>query len=133
MERAVQRGLRRRRAELVSEIGVDEKAFRKGQSYLTLVNDLIRGRVLYVAEDRKQSSLDGFWETLTAEQICGICAVAHEHLKFLCMPLEARFRQRLTFRREFHDPRPSITWASFADNQPESLEPVDCGGHRATG
>jgi transposase len=32
--------------------------------------------VLYVAEDRKQSSLDGFWETLTPEQIRGIRAVA---------------------------------------------------------
>jgi len=29
-----------------------------------------------VAEDRKQSSLDGFWETLTPEQISGIGAVA---------------------------------------------------------
>jgi transposase len=76
MERAVKRGLERRKAELVSQIGVDEKAFRKGHSYLTLVNDLIRGPVLYVAEDRKQSSLDGFWETLTAEQIGGIGAVA---------------------------------------------------------
>jgi transposase len=76
MERAVQRGLGRRESRLVSQIGVDEKAFRKGHSYLTLVNDLIRGRVLYVAEDRKQSSLDGFWETLTAEQINGIEAVA---------------------------------------------------------
>jgi transposase len=36
----------------------------------------MRGRVLYVAEDRKQSSLDGFWETLTSEQISGIGAVA---------------------------------------------------------
>ena len=76
MERAVKRGLERRQADVVGEIGVDEKAFRKGHSYLTLVNDLIRGRVLYVAEDRKQSSLDGFWETLTAEQISGIRAVA---------------------------------------------------------
>jgi len=76
MERAVQRGLERRKAEPVSQMGVDEKAFRKGHSYLTLANDLIRGRVLYVAEDRKQSSLDGFWETLTAEQISGIEAVA---------------------------------------------------------
>jgi len=57
MERAVQRGLERRKAETVSQIGVDEKAFRKGQSYLTLVNDLERGRVLYVAEERRQSSL----------------------------------------------------------------------------
>jgi len=43
---------------------------------LTLVNDLLRGRVLYVAEERRQSSLDGFWETLTAERIAGIEAVA---------------------------------------------------------
>ena len=76
LERAVKRGLARRKAERVSQIGVDEKAFRKGHSYLTVVNDLVRSRVLYVAEDRKQSSLDGFWETLTAEQINGIEAVA---------------------------------------------------------
>jgi transposase len=76
MERAVKRGLDRRKAEMVSRIGVDEKAFRKGHNYLTLVNDLTQGRVLYVAEDRKQSSLDGFWATLTAEQVSGIEAVA---------------------------------------------------------
>ncbi len=46
LERAVKRGLERRRAEPVSQIGVDEKAFRKGHSYLTVVNDLLRGRVL---------------------------------------------------------------------------------------
>jgi transposase len=91
MERAVERGLRRRQAEPVAQIGVDEKAFRKGHHYLTLVNDLARGRVLHVAEDRKQSSLDGFWGTLTAEQLDSITAVAmdmwdpylnsvHEHL-----------------------------------------------------
>ena len=40
-------------------LGVDEKAFRKGHKYLTLVNDLAGSRVLYVAEDRQQSSLDG--------------------------------------------------------------------------
>ncbi len=67
MERAVQRGLKRRQAEPLTHIGVDEKAFRKGHKYLTLVNDLKRGRVLYVAVDRKQSSLDGFWATLTPE------------------------------------------------------------------
>ena len=76
LERAVRRGLARRQAEPIEKIGVDEKAFRKGHSYLTLVNDLLRGRVLYVAEDRKQSSLDGFWGTLTPQQITGIAAVA---------------------------------------------------------
>lgn len=76
LERAVKRGLERRQAEVVNQIGVDEKAFRKGHSYLTMVNDLDRSRVLYVAEDRKQSSLDGFWKTLTTEQVDGIEAVA---------------------------------------------------------
>jgi transposase len=33
LERAVKRGLERRKAELVSQMGVDEKAFRKGHSY----------------------------------------------------------------------------------------------------
>jgi transposase len=50
---------------------MDEKAFRKGHNYLTLVDDLRGSRVLYVAEDREQKSLDGFWGTLTEEQRAG--------------------------------------------------------------
>lgn len=76
MDRAVERGLERRQAEKLAVLGVDEKAFRKGQKYFTLVNDLERSRVLYVAEDRTQASLDGFWETLTEEQVASIEAVA---------------------------------------------------------
>ena len=63
MERAVERGLKRRKAEPLLELGVDEKAFRKGHKYFTLVNDLKRSRVLCVAEDRTQASFDGFWDT----------------------------------------------------------------------
>src|SRR5246127_1323486 len=76
MERAVERGLQRRQAEPLPELGVDEKAFRKGHKYFTLVNDLERSRVLYVAEDRTQASLDGFWETLTEAQRDSIAAIA---------------------------------------------------------
>lgn len=76
MDRAVKRGLARRKAEPVSHLGVDEKAYRKGHDYVTVVTDLKQMRVLYVAEDRKQSSLDGFWPALTQEQIGGIEAVA---------------------------------------------------------
>lgn len=76
LERAVERGLQRRQAEPVPALGIDEKAFRKGHRYFTLVNDLERSRVLYVAEDRTQASLDGFWPTLTEEQRKSIQAVA---------------------------------------------------------
>ena len=60
----------------ILHLEVDEKAFRKEHNYLTLVNDLGGSRVLYVAEDRQQSSLDGFWGTLTEAQKQGIEAVA---------------------------------------------------------
>lgn len=76
LERAVERGLARRQAEAIPQLGVDEKAFRKGHKYLTLVNDLRRNRVLYVAEGREQSSLDGFWSTISGEQRDSIQAVA---------------------------------------------------------
>jgi transposase len=76
MDRAVERGLQRRQQETVRYLGIDEKAYRKGHSYLTLVNDLEKGRVLYVAEEREEKSLDGFWPTLSAEQLMGIQAVA---------------------------------------------------------
>jgi transposase len=76
MDRAVERGLKRRQAEEVTHLGVDEKAFQKGHRYVTLVNDLNRGRVLYVAEDREEKSLDGFWSTLTGSQLHSIQAVA---------------------------------------------------------
>src|SRR5260370_2716518 len=76
MERAVERGLARRKAEKIPHLGVDEKAFRKGHKYLTLVNDLTHNRVLYVAEGREQKSLDGFWPTLTQPPRDSIAAVA---------------------------------------------------------
>ncbi|MBI3077765.1 MAG: ISL3 family transposase, partial [Deltaproteobacteria bacterium] len=74
--RAVARGLARRTHEGVPHLGVDEKAFAKRHRYATIVADLDQGRVLYVAEDRKQESLDGFWPTLTPEQHEGIRAIA---------------------------------------------------------
>ncbi len=74
--RAVKRGLARRGQEVVAHLGVDEKAIAKRHRYLTLVADLGRNRVLYVADDRKQESLDGFWPTLTPAQVAGITAVA---------------------------------------------------------
>jgi transposase len=76
LNRAVRRGLQRRQAEPVPRLGVDEKSFRKRHRYFTVVNDLDRGRVLYVAEGRRQASLDSFWGTLTAEQLAGVEAVA---------------------------------------------------------
>jgi transposase len=74
--RAVKRGLARRSPDVVGRIGVDEKAMAKRHRYLTIVADLEQSRVLYLADDRKQESLDGFWPTLTPAQRDGITAIA---------------------------------------------------------
>lgn len=76
MERAVARGRERKKAVGVSRIGVDEKSAAKGHKYLTLVCDLERGVIEYIADDRKQSSLEEYYDGLTEEQRAGIKAVA---------------------------------------------------------
>jgi transposase len=66
-DRAVQRGLARRRHRQPRRIGVDETSFQKRHEYVTTVNDLDAEVVLYVADDRKQAALDGFYAGLGAE------------------------------------------------------------------
>jgi transposase len=76
MERAVARGRCRKQQQVIARLGVDEKAIAKGHNYFTVVSDLDAGTVEYVAEDRKQESLEGFYRTLSPEQLAGIEAVA---------------------------------------------------------
>jgi transposase len=75
-ERAVARGQARKKAVVTPQIGVDEKAFRRGHSYMTVVNDIERGTVEYVTEDRDKASLLRYFQELTDEQRQGIQAVA---------------------------------------------------------
>ena len=76
MNRAVSRGLTRKRKRVIRHLGVDEKAFRKGHQYMTVVCDLERSTVEHIAEDRKIESLTSFYEGLTPGQRAGIEAVA---------------------------------------------------------
>ena len=75
MERAVERGKRRKEKKIVSHIGVDEKAIAKGQQYMTLVCDIKEGTIDYIAKDRKQESLAQYYQQLSTEQKAGIEAV----------------------------------------------------------
>jgi len=67
--RAVARGLARRETLALRSVGVDEKSFQRRHDYVTVVSDLVEGRVLFVADDRKQASLwrrSGRWASPTA-------------------------------------------------------------------
>jgi hypothetical protein len=57
-------------------MGVDEKAVAKRHRDVTLVNDLGRGTMGYIADDRERSSLDAHDQSLSAKQLAGVEAVA---------------------------------------------------------
>jgi transposase len=76
MRRAVERGLERRQLEDLKRLGMDEKSFKRGQSYITLLTDLDESRVLDVVEERTEQAADQLWETLRPEQKQAVEAVA---------------------------------------------------------
>lgn len=77
-QRAVQRGLARKPPAVMARLCVDEKGMGRGQEYLTIVAQVSADQttVECVEEGRNRASLDTFWESLTAEQLAGVEAVA---------------------------------------------------------
>lgn len=76
MERAVVRGLARRKEDAIEYIGIDEKSFGKGQDYVSLMVDIDQSRVLEVVKDRSKEACDGLFESLTNSQKKSVKAVA---------------------------------------------------------
>lgn len=56
MQRAVERGLARRELDSLPYVGIDEKSFRRGQSYISILTDLTGARVLEVTEGRDEKA-----------------------------------------------------------------------------
>lgn len=61
LDRVVRRGRARQAKMIVPQIGVDEKAFRRGHIDAAVVCDAERGTVEYVADDRGQASWAGYY------------------------------------------------------------------------
>ena len=76
MRRAVARGLEQRQLEGLKYLGMDEKNFKRGQSYITLLTDLEQSRVLDVVEERTRQAADQLWATLSPAQKQAVEAVA---------------------------------------------------------
>jgi len=74
--RAVERGLLRRPDEIIKHLGIDEKSFHKGHSYVSLLNDLDNVRVLEVVPDRTEEAATSLLNTLTDKQKQNVEATA---------------------------------------------------------
>jgi transposase len=82
MRRAVEGGLERRQLDGLKHLGMEEKSFRRGQSYISLLTDLEGSGVLDVVEERTAAAADQLWATLPPEQKEAVEAVAMD----MCEP-----------------------------------------------
>lgn len=74
--RAVRRGKDRKVAKLLPRLGIDEKAFAKGQSYITLLYDLDHSTVEAVAMGNDTEAANACFSELSPEQIDSVEAIA---------------------------------------------------------
>ena len=76
MVRAVELGMLKRTEEEISYLGIDEKSSQKGHSYVTILTDIDRSRVLDLIPERKLEAAKTLLETLTPAQRASVKAVA---------------------------------------------------------
>jgi transposase len=82
VKRAVTRGQMRKVQKIPEYIGIDEKAWAKGQdSYLSIVSDIEQGTVEWIGNDRKAETLGEYFGGFTPEELTGVQAVAMDMWK----------------------------------------------------
>lgn len=102
MRRAVERGLERRQLDELKHLGMDEKSFKRGQSYVTLLTDLDESRVLDVVEERTTEAADRLWETLSPEQKQAVEAVAVDMWEPFIQTIEKQVPEADIVHDKFH-------------------------------
>jgi transposase len=102
MRRAVERGLERRQLEDLKHLGMDEKSFKRGQSYVTLLTDLDQSRVLDVVQERTTEAADQLWETLSPEQKQAVEAVAVDMWEPFIRTIEKQVPEADIVHDKFH-------------------------------
>jgi transposase len=102
MERAVERGLSRREWEHLRYLGLDEKSFLSGQSYVSLLTDLEGSRVLEVEEGRDKQAADLLLATLSEQQKARVEAVALDMAGFYVAAAEEALPQAAIVHDKFH-------------------------------
>ena len=76
MDRAVERGLKRRSTQTVTLVGLDEKSFGKGHNYVSVLTDHKPPRVLEVVPDRTTEAAMALWASFPVDQRLKIVAAS---------------------------------------------------------
>ena len=76
LQKAVARGKSRKVERKMPRIGIDEKAFRKGHNYITLVYDLDRSTVEAISDGHDTESANACFSQLSEDQLSAVEAIA---------------------------------------------------------
>ena len=76
MQRAVRRGLARRKLQVPRRLGVDETSFQRRHEYVTVVADTERSVVQHVADGRGEQALAVYYAQFDREQLAEVDSVA---------------------------------------------------------
>jgi transposase len=76
MQRAVKRGLSRRKCEAVRNIGIDETAYQKRHDYVTVILDKDRDCVIDVLDDRKAETVETWLKTQGNSDLSGLNSIS---------------------------------------------------------
>ncbi len=76
LEKAVERGLRRKERRIPERLSIDEKSFAKRHKYETLICDQQKGTVEHVVDDRTQESLEDYYSLFSKEECRSVKAVS---------------------------------------------------------
>ena len=83
-------------------IAVDEKSYKKGHKYVTIVSDIERGMVIWVSEGNKKESLDEFFKILGSERCKKIETVSKDLHKPYIASCQEFIPQALEVADTFH-------------------------------
>ncbi len=104
LHNATVRGLaRRNEAEVIEEIGIDEKSFKKGHSYASILSDTKGERVLEVAEHRTKQACRALLEKgLTEKQRAQVKRVSMDMWEWFRVSAEEKLPQAAIVHDKFH-------------------------------
>jgi transposase len=91
-------------------IAIDEKSYRKGHRYLTIVTDVDTGRVVWAAEGRSQATVEKFFEALGPERAAALTHVGCDGADWIHTVVKAQAPQAKLCLDSYH----VVAWASEA-------------------
>ncbi|MHB2153829.1 ISL3 family transposase [Calditrichota bacterium GD2] len=103
MSKAVARGLSRRTEEDIKYIGIDEKSMKRGHTYVSVLSDSERRRVIDVSEGRTTSSASSLINKgLTEKQKEGLKAVSMDMWKAFIKAVQKELPNASIVHDKFH-------------------------------